>query len=383
MVKVPIALEAAVREATRAVVGDAPLATGALARAIVDRSQRYTSDRERLAQPRDADADLAARAAFFTIADAMKIALPLAELASRAAMPSRRPLRIVDLGAGCGAMTLGAIASLDPSIALEVIAIDRDARALDIAKRAIGTLAPHRAKLARPPTTVAAPVSITAKTGDATKAELPSADLVVIGTLLNELAPDAALAVVRRALAAISDDGAVIVIEPALRDTSRAVHAIRDAMIGSGAHVFAPCTRRCVPCTALVDPSDWCHEDRALELPPATAELARLTHLRDSGMKFSYLVLRTEPLDLVEAGPNAWRAVSTRFVEKGKSEIVGCSERGRVPLRLLKRHRNEATRDFERSERGDVLVITGEPDDKRLEISSEMTVERIDRLPRS
>jgi ribosomal protein RSM22 (predicted rRNA methylase) len=368
--RVPVEFEKAVRDAARAVLGDGPLATGPLVRAIVDRSQRYTSDRDRLAQPRDADGDLAARAAFFTIADAMKIALPLAELASRDALPAARPIRIVDVGAGCGAMSLGAIAALAPAIALEITAIDRDVRALEIAGKAVRGFAGGR------------PITFAAKPGDAVRAPLPRADLVVMGTVLNELAPDAALGLVERAMTALADDGALIIIEPALRDTSRALHAIRDAMLSRGTHVFAPCTRRCVPCTALVDPSDWCHEDRALELPPVTAELARLTHLRDSGMKFSYLVLRKQALDLAAAGPNAWRVVSAQFVAKGKRELIGCSERGRVPLRLLKRHRTEANRDFERADRGDVLVIDAAPDDKRLEVTDEMAVERIDRLPR-
>jgi hypothetical protein len=200
--------------------------------------------------------------------------------------------------------------------------------------------------------------------------------------VLNELPAEAALALVNRAFAAIADDGAVIAIEPALRDTSRGLHAIRDAMIAGGAHVFAPCTRRCVPCTALIDPDDWCHEDRALDLPPITRELARLTHLRDSGMKFAYLVLRKQPLDLVDAGPTAWRLVSAPFIEKGKHEVIGCSERGRYPLRLMKRHRTEDNRDFERADRGDVVVVATEPDDKRVELREPLDVIR-ERSPRT
>ena len=99
---VPRELEDAVYDAARAALGDGPLATPALTRAIVDRSTRYTSEREHLAK--SSVGDLAARAVFFTIADAMKVRIPLAELANRGALPARRPLRVVDLGAGCGAM---------------------------------------------------------------------------------------------------------------------------------------------------------------------------------------------------------------------------------------------------------------------------------------
>ncbi len=111
-----------------------------------------------------------------------------------------------------------------------------------------------------------------------------------MGTLLNELPEPARLPLVERALAAIGDDGAVIILEPALRETSRALHELRDAVLARGAaHVFAPCTRVGTPCPALADPNDWCHEDRLVKLPPATAELARVTNLRDGDLKFSYL----------------------------------------------------------------------------------------------
>jgi len=366
---VPVELEDALYAAAREVIGEAPLAPGLLARAVIDRSRRYTSERERLARPADRTADLAARAAFFTIADAIKIALPLRELAGRAAIPARRPLRLVDLGAGCGAMSLGAIATLPELADAEITAIDHDLDALRIAGAALRGLATARGFV----------VDVTTRVADVAATALPPADLVAIGSVLNELPADARLPLLERALAAIGDDGAVIVIEPALRDTARALHELRDAVIAGGrGHVFAPCTRAAAPCPALADPDDWCHEDRALALPRRTAELARLTHLRDSGMKFAYLVLRRQPLALVDAAP-AWRVVSAAMPAKGKLEVIGCSAAGRVPLRLLRRHRSADNRGFEAAERGDVVVIEGaEPDGARVEITGDTRVARLE-----
>lgn len=351
---VPLALEDALYAAARAELGDAPLATAPLTRAIIDRSERYTSDRARLSAT--SDGDLAARAVFWSVTDAMKIRIPLAELANANALPARRPLRVVDLGAGCGAMSLGLLTTV-PEV--DIVAIDRDAAALAIAKRAIAAFTP----------------TIRTTTGDVAKAAIPPCDLVVMGTVLNELAEDVARAVVERALAAVADDGAVIAIEPALRTTSRALHAIRDALIARGAHIFAPCTRRIAPCPMLANPDDWCHEDRALALPPRTAELARLTHLRDGGMKFSYLVVRSQPRDLV-GDPHAWRLVSAARIAKGKHEITGCSDRGHRALRLLKRHRTAENKELERAARGEVIVTAVQPDDDRVEITG--PIARID-----
>jgi precorrin-6B methylase 2 len=367
---VPQDLEDAVYAAARDVVGDAPLATAALSRAIIDRSKRYTSDRDKLSAPSDKKADLAARAAFFTIADAMKIAIPLGELANRGLLPARRPLRVVDVGAGCGAMSLGLVATVQTDAtgeaAFDITAIDRDIDALRIAADALRRLATARGTI----------VGVTTRVADVKSTSLPHADLVVMGTVLNELDAAARLALVEDALAAIAPDGAVILIEPALRDTSRALHELRDAVIAkASAHVFAPCTRTLAPCPMLAKPDDWCHEDREVSLPQRTHELARLTHLRDSGLKFSYLTLRKNDAPLVEQGPAAWRVVSEAFIAKGKHEMFGCSNAGRVPLRLLKRNRTEANRAFERAKRGDVLVADDPHDEARVEIAN--ALERI------
>jgi hypothetical protein len=362
---VPNELEDAVLAATRAVLGDAPLAPATLHAAVIDRSERYTSDRDKLAKPADRVADLAARAAFFTIADAMKIAIPLGELRGRGALPTRT-LRVIDLGAGCGAMGLGLVAC---DVAIDYLGLDRDGDGLRIAERAIRDLAQARA--------VAAKVEV--RSCDVTKETLPLTDLVVISSLLNELPVASRLSLVHKALAAIGDDGAVIVIEPALRETSRELHLLRDTILTMGvAHVFAPCTRRTTPCPMLERDGDWCHEERLVKLPPHTAEISRVTHLRDVALKFSYLVLRKAATPLVEAGGAAWRLVSAPVSPKGKTEILGCSDAGHKTIRLMKRHRNEQTKVLERVRRGNVLVIDTPPDAERLEVVSETRLALVD-----
>src|SRR5262249_30992021 len=99
------------------------------------------------------------------------------------------------------------------------------------------------------------------------------------------------------------------------------------------------------------------------------------THLRDSGMKFAYLVLRRHPLALVDAP--AWRVVSAAMPAKGKLEVVGCGAAGRMPLRRLRRHRAPGNRGIEAAARGDVLVIDAAPDGDRVEITGETRVERL------
>ncbi len=347
------------------------LPTGALAgarlhAAVNARSRRYTSDRALLAQPAaDPVADLAARALFFGVADAAKISVPLGELADRGLLPATAPLAICDLGAGAGAMTLGAAAFLADTgrvLDLDVTAIDRDAAALAV----LETAARHLAAALR------GRIAIHRRAGDLARAELgrDTFDLVLAGTVLNELPDHAArLELVIRALAALRPDGALVLVEPALRDTTRDLHALRDDLLARrAAHVFAPCTHAVTPCPALADPRDWCHEDRPLTLPPRAAQVATVTGLRDDGMKFSYLVLRrgAEPLAPAPPGRAALRIVSQPTRLKGRRECIACGAGGWATVRLLRRHRDDVNRAFERARRGDVVVV----DDRAIDRAS-------------
>jgi len=134
---------------------------------------------------------------------------------------------------------------------------------------------------------------------------------------------------------------------------------------------------RAAPCPALADPTDWCHEDRPVTLPPRTAELSRLTHLRDGGLKFSYLVLRRDPRPLADE-PLAWRVVGPPRALKGKVEVPACSDAGRIPLRLLRRHRSDANRELERADRGELLIVDAAPGDQRVEVELATAVVRRD-----
>jgi hypothetical protein len=343
-------LEDALWAAARARVPEAWLGGPGLTAAVIDRSRRYTSDRAQLSAAAGAWGDLAARALFFTVADAAKIQVPLAELAMRGLDPcaaTGAPIRVLDLGAGCGAMSLGLIAHVAAHgggpLAIELI--DRDARALAIAADAIRGFA----------SAVGVSARVDVRTADVSAVPAGPYALIAVGSVVNELAPAAGLGVVRAALRALAPTGALIVIEPALRETARALHAVRDAILGAGdGHVFAPCTRRTAPCPMLASEHDWCHEERTLELPPRAMRLAVNTGLRDGAMKFAYLTLRRAAADLGD-DPGARRIVGFGHKPKGRYEVPACGADGLVTLRLLRRNRHEGNRTLEHARRGDLV----------------------------
>jgi ribosomal protein RSM22 (predicted rRNA methylase) len=364
----PADLEDALWAAAAARLPAGALDGRSLAAAIAARTVRYTSERGRLHAPMaaaDRVRDLAARALFFTVADAAKIGVPLAELAGRGLLPGAATLRVLDVGAGCGAMTLGLVTWLAASAwpgRLEVELVDRDALALAIAADAIAAVA----------AAVAVTCRVSTRTADVTTDRAPGqVDLVLAGTVINEVDDGAAL--VRALVATLAPTGVAIVIEPALRTTTRALHALRDELIAGGtAAILAPCTRRAAPCPALAHDDDWCHEHRPAQLPPRTQQLATTTGLRDGDAKWSFLALchpAAAPPPLA-----AWRVVAEPHAQKGKIELTLCGADGWVSARLLRRHRAPANRAFERAHRGDLLTIAPPPVGGALELGPDHQV---------
>jgi hypothetical protein len=231
------------------------------------------------------------------------------------------PARALDLGAGTGAVGRTLRARFGDQ--LTVVAVDRT-----------GGPGVVRANLA---------------------VELPAVDgpfeLIVAAHLLNELFVDrpAAQRVGLRAgrvlawtRAFLSPTGRLILIEPALRETSRELLAVRDQLLNAGLHVVAPCFFQ-GPCPALASERDWCHDAAAVP-----GQRARVD--------FSYLVVATAP---ATPPPSGERVVSDRLPEKGRLRLYVCGADGRRELIRLDRHRSAENAALDTVSRGAALSIRG------------------------
>lgn len=324
-------------------------------------SELYTRDRGAL---RTQSAALAARLRFFLPRDLPKIEGPLSELAWAHALPSGPRLRVLDLGAGLGTTTFGlaTFARRSKLEALDVLAIERDARSLSIMR----DLASQCGRGVLEPITV--PITLETRELDLERIDLRALrgpyDLVLIGLALNELWTEHPEPIERRAMMLtqvseiLSDSGAVIVIEPALRESSRALQMVRDKLVARDAppHVFAPCTH-VRSCAMLENERDWCHEDRPVQLPKALQPIARGAGLRFEGLSYSYLTLRRQPGTLA-AG--AHRIVGGPIVSKGRTEWHACGPSGLLRIARLDRHKNESD-SMQRAQRGSLVEFETEP----------------------
>ena len=277
---------------------------------------------------------LPAKLLYFLISDAPKSACVLRELAGRYGrqpqMPAdgagnapRQPLRVVDLGAGVGATSVGLLLSLDANQSPEVHieGIDADAEALRLWRAVTleaGRIAGVRVDLGTMLCDLNAPTNLPT---------LEQTDLFMAQAVLNELdftaeAPAFASAPVspppssqeRLAIAQAATDSqrarwisqwvrqaATIVIEPALHDPTRALQRARDRLLSEGGvRVLAPCPHQ-QPCPMLQRQGDWCHEVRRWEPTPQVASVQAMTRRRDERTKFSFLAI--SPLAKGEGKP--------------------------------------------------------------------------------
>ncbi len=338
---------------------------------------------------------LPARLAFSFARDVPKSAGAVRELVllGKLAITEGRPLRVLDIGAGLGATTWGVARALEAAGQrgdLDAVWVDSDAAAM-----ALGTELGE----ARGPT----PVRIRVRTiASETPRGGPPFDLVLLGQVLSELdrglAPDARVAKHAERLrvlleSRVAPNGSLVVIEPALRERTRHLHAVRDLVLAAAAGVeagkreavtvFAPCLHAGA-CPALAAVGDWCHEDLPVDLPPWLAPLARAAGLRWQGLTFSYLVLRKDGATLAERG-FPYRVISGPLVTKGKRELFLCgaparsaAEKGggpeegkaagesapptRVRVQRLDRHATPENAAWSELGRGDLVRMTPPPE---------------------
>jgi len=322
-------------------------------------SRRYTLERAELADLQGDARLLSARLQFFLPRDLLKLHGPLSELASVAALPRKERWRVLDLGAGVGATSLGVarFAALSGTArALDVTAIDVDAEALEVFRALASDLR----------TLPGVANQLQTHVGDlASWSRSGSYDLIVLGLVLNELhgrRGDALLQNVLELAGCLAPDGALIIIEPALRETSRALHTLRDALAARSAapYVFAPCLRDAA-CPMLARPRDFCHERLLSDLPASLADIASSAGLRERDLTYSYLTLTPQKRSLRELGAGSgtlYRAVSGQLESKGKTEVWLCGEDAAPRAQRLDRQRTEHNAELELAERGGIIRVS-------------------------
>ena len=368
--KKPAGLSSEVLKVLARVSPDRDLSGHALAQAVMNLSRLFTTARPSLpVRYLDDPAHAAAYLSYFLPVNLSKTQVLLDELSNDYPDTPDRPMAVLDLGCGPGT---GALALLDwlwhrsPERAksVSVLAADASHASLQDAKKLweayCNEVGIPNAGLRCIEGNLEHPLK-----GDLGKQIVRGGpyDLIILANCLNELFPAAVdppaerAAIVGQLLPFLAPHGTIMIVEPALRQTARALHQMRNHLLKQGlCTVYSPCLHEGA-CPALEHPDDWCHEERAWQTPPAIAALDREVGFIKDALKFSYLLLRTDGRTIVTRSPQIFRVVSELRELKGEKRAWLCHETGRPEVGRLDRKASPPNEALDSWHRGAIVQI--------------------------
>lgn len=267
----------------------------------------------------------------------------------------RSQLRVLDIGCGEGAGMLGAYHALaDAGAALEfrMTGVDVSARMLARGRQMVHLIAGRDARLkAR---------FINASAGETGNPVYDRKhDMILCVNSLAEIFAEEVLPgnFMGRLHGSLADDGLLVIIEPALKMYSRRLMALRDGLLRHRAlQVILPCLHNgACALLRMRGKEEWCHESRAWSPPAYLRILNEGLNREIDVLKYSYLVIART--GTVEPRPDAYRVISQRLREKGRTRCFLCGPEGRIELVRLNRARSAANACFDRVTKGQIVVL--------------------------
>lgn len=338
-------------------VSELPDCAGPIRKAIERLTDTFTIDREDCFADYQRDPELLlAYGLFFFPRSFVRAQFPICELLARGWRPlQQRPLRVLDVGAGAGATGLGAATQLclTSGASIEGLALDRSGVALQMLAE-LAAAAPSQRWIT---------AEVDLRTGIPAAAQ-QSWDLILAGFSLNELW-DRMLFLIENLMRRLEPHGVLLVLEPAVKETSERLEALRDRIASEGKfHIWAPCLHS-ASCPLLQEGQYWCHEVRTWEVPASVSLLNRHLHRSVEVLKFSFLALSPAAPPVGPAGPERFRMIAPFTRAHGKWLTAGCSAEGRRrQYEILRREVTPELADWIKScERGDIVEV----DPRRLE----------------
>ncbi len=188
-------------------------------------------------------------------------------------------------------------------------------------------------------------------------------DLIILANCLNEIHVGAEDCIERRTsfvtetLSLLKPSGTMMIVEPALRETSRSLHQVRDRLLHEQrCTIYSPCLHE-RNCPALVKPDDWCHEERAWEPPGLIREIDEQVGFIKDALKFSYVLLRKDGKTIVDRRHDVYRVVSELRQLKGEKRAWLCNEHGRQEVGRQDRLASPQNQALDHWHRGAIVQI--------------------------
>ena len=278
--------------------------------------------------------------------------------------------RVLDLGGGPGTGVLGVLdwclsKSVRVPSTLRMIAVDRSPQVLRVSTELWKAYCEQQRDLSVPSlTTVECNLERSLPSTLREGGGVYGYQLIIVQNLLSELFLGSVDPVGQRTaflgelLNYLAPEGSLMLIEPATRPASRELHQVRDRLLaGRHCSVYAPCLHD-APCSALVKPDDWCHEERKWECPGWIAQIDREVGLIKDALKFSYVILRKDGKTLVPRNPDYHRVVSELRVMKGEKRVWLCDQAGRSEIGRQDKERSISNAAFDGWHRGAIIQVS-------------------------
>lgn len=340
-----------------------------LCRSVATLSHLFTRDRGALDAGYMVDDTLRrGYMAYFLPVNLGKVQALLDELPASDQAPTS-PVRVLDIGSGPGTASLAVLDWMrhQPSgfqRPIEVVAVDRTRQVLLDAERLWNS---YPRKTGEPKARflpLQTDLERSERLNDLTMDGRERYELIVLANTLGELFCTSRDPVMQRAklihglLDLLHQSGTLMIVEPAMRDASRDLHRLRDALLEERAcTVYSPCLHE-RSCPALIKEEDWCHEERPWTPPPLVAAIDREVGFMKDALKFSYLLLRKDGRTIVQREPTVYRVVSELREMKGEKRAWLCNETGRPEVGRLDRNRSETNEAFDDWHRGAIVRIS-------------------------
>ncbi|WP_455377820.1 small ribosomal subunit Rsm22 family protein [Petrachloros mirabilis] len=277
---------------------------------------------------------------------------------------TNEPLKVLDIGSGPGT---GGLAVLDwwhranPGAALSVVAVDASPTTLRQARLLWDGYC--RADVVAKASLEICEEDVERGTWIEKVKPRAQFDIIILANCLNELYSRAKDPIAARAdlvaelLPVLASSGTLMIIEPALRETSRALHQVRDHLLqDKRCTIYSPCLHE-NNCPALINPDDWCHEERVWEPPASIQEIDEQVGFIKDALKFSYLLLRKDGKKIADRRPDVYRVVSELREMKGEKRAWLCNEMGRQEVGRQDRLASPQNEAFDRWHRGAIVQI--------------------------
>lgn len=258
------------------------------------------------------------------------------------------PKRVLDLCAGPGAFSLAALRHG----ASEVIAIDRNQKALEMAATVCGRYG----------------FPLTIRRHSVLRMPLPvegKFDLIIVGHCLTELFPDNKPEWpkhqkdwIDHLFKLLTPQGQILFVESSQNHINRRVLMLRDLLVKEGIAVQAPCVWK-GECVAL-QANSQCYAQRELHKPYLIKEIQRAAQINLGSLKMSYLIVRAPGAAWAELPPlRLYRVISPPIDTQTGKRFFLCGTDGKKNLGTHLKEQPPEARAFDYLKRGELISVEG------------------------